>query len=261
MTKKVMKQLIKEFLKEVNEEFLPYPNNMDTPQGASLMKKIADDREKEDDTAYVIGFRRGFKDARNDVPSYKNPYLAGDNPNLARGWKDGWRRGKGLLETLNLDPEDRDTIEGMLSMKKLHKDILIRDLDTFTDSYIVMALYTSTDETTPSGGHPLDKNYTMNHFTLRTLEKMVKDCKDFQKKYGRLCDLAGIDDEEAGKCFWLNRNGHGTGFQDIYDYRDPLDKQMQASELRRAAQSYGSYDLYLIDNGPEEGMIAGHPNK
>ena len=261
MTKKVLKQLIKEFLKEV---YFDFDLKGDTLQGAKDMKNISNQPKPslEQNEQFDKAFEQGRIDAVKGAKRDENPFKKTGNSFLIQGWWDGWDvQNKRYLKEDEDNDWDRDTFQGMLSMKKLHKDILIRDLDTFTDAYIVMALYTSTDESTPSGGHPLDKNYTMNHFTLETLEKMVKDCKDFQEKYGRVYELAGIDDEEAGKCFWLNRNGHGTGFQDIFDYRDPLDKQMQASELRRAAQSYGSYDLYLIDNGPEEGMIAGHPNK
>jgi hypothetical protein len=116
-------------------------------------------------------------------------------------------------------------------------------LDSFTSAYFETALWSSTDESDDQGGEPLDKNYSINDIAPETRAKMIADCADFQDQYADLLSAAeNIDSERAGHNFWLSRNGHGAGFFD-----DDLD------ELQEAAKSYGSFDLYVGDDGQIHG--------
>ncbi len=96
------------------------------------------------------------------------------------------------------------------------KTALLASLDAFTRAYLVCALWSSTDNATPSGGDPLDANYEIEDFTREALIRAISDCAQFQA--GNASDLASVaevcDTDRAGHNFWLNRNGHGSGFWD-----------------------------------------------
>jgi len=120
--------------------------------------------------------------------------------------------------------------------------------DEFTQSYITTALWSSNDNSDPSGGEPLDRNYDETDIAPATLRRMAEDCADFQEKNAELLQQAyasGTRDGNpghAGHDFWLTRNGHGAGFWDS-DYPQPLGDQ-----LTKAAKGYGEADLYLGDD-------------
>lgn len=59
-------------------------------------------------------------------------------------------------------------------------------LDKFTYAYIEAALWSSTDESTPAGGEPMDANYTITDLAPETVERMKADCAAFQEQNGRL---------------------------------------------------------------------------
>ena len=109
------------------------------------------------------------------------------------------------------------------------------NLDTFTTAYIECALWSSTD-----GDTPLDEDYGLEDIAPETLEAMRQDCQDFIETAGDL--LGTLDAEQAGRDFWLTRNGHGAGFWD----RGLGDLGQQLTEL---SEPYGSFDLYLGDDG------------
>ena len=112
------------------------------------------------------------------------------------------------------------------------------DLDSFVDSYISTALWSSTDESNDSGGDPLDDNYGPEDLTNKAKAEMRHDCKAFVRD--NLADLlvSGLSPVRAGQDFWLTRNGHGAGFWDegIGDVGD---------RLTTASKPYGSVDLYV----------------
>jgi len=185
--------------------------------------------------------------------------------------------------------KETDTPEGAKNINSFHHQNLIDKLDTFTNAYITAALFTSTDNLTynhgdkkdefdpeydddeksgveDNGGEPLDKKYTINDIDLKTLIKMVKDCREFKKKYEELYESAGWDDEQAGHDFWLTRNGHGAGFwsrdsselnnSDLFQQGGDEAIEQVGKLLTKAAKSYGEYNLYLGD-GESDGTIFG----
>ena len=113
-------------------------------------------------------------------------------------------------------------------------------LDTFTEAYVIAALWSSTDH----NDEPMDKNYGIAEIAPEALEKMIKDCAEFQEAH-----WADISDdlERAGHDFWLTRNGHGAGFWDG-DWPEAGDR------LTDAAHAFGDVDLYISDDGQVWGM-------
>jgi len=126
-------------------------------------------------------------------------------------------------------------------------------LKKFTDAYIEAALWSTNDESDESGGEPLDKHYGPADIAAETLAAMKRDCEEFfggnEYFWSATDDQAGIDDDRAGNRFWLNRNGHGTGFWD----EDDLSEENQ-KRLSKAAKKFGMFDLYVDD-----GEIHGSP--
>jgi hypothetical protein len=121
----------------------------------------------------------------------------------------------------------------------------VKKLDTFTEAYIVCALWSSTDNADESGGSPLDDKYTMADIDPTTLAIMISDCEDFQTANAELLAQAaeehGYTLEQAGHDFWLTRNRHGAGFWD-------RGLGEIGKRLTDMAHPYGEVDLYVGDD-------------
>lgn len=138
-------------------------------------------------------------------------------------------------------------------------------LEEFLDAYMEAALFNSSDESTPSGGYPLDRNYGVEDITPETIERMRDDCIKFLDNPlgGRLIAIAeelaekghwslpyGSEDsamEFAGRYFWLTRNGAGMGF---WDGEWP---KGIADGMNELADSFGEFHLFV-----EDGVIEGY---
>jgi hypothetical protein len=135
------------------------------------------------------------------------------------------------------------------------------DLESFLDEYIQAALFTSNDESTPSGGEPFDRNYGPDDIAPETLDKMRADCVAFlaHPNGGRLIEIAERLEAEgkyvcparetdvagyAAHDFWLTRNGHGAGFWETWEWPKGMGKT-----LDETAKGFGTFDLYLGDDG------------
>ena len=126
-------------------------------------------------------------------------------------------------------------------------------MDRMLAMYIRTALWSSTDESRPNGGDPLDDNYTADDIAPDTLARMREDCERFARENeATIVAVLGHEPRGAreaiswasiGHDLWLNRNGHGAGFWDG-DYPEP-----QASALDRAAKRMGERHLYVGDDG------------
>jgi hypothetical protein len=126
-------------------------------------------------------------------------------------------------------------------------------MDNFTRGYITAALWSSMDESDPSGGDPMDKNYDISDIAPATIKQMEEDCRTFQANYHDLLDeaaahiankpLESTPADYLGHDFWLTRNGHGCGFWDG-DYPKQL-----GDELTKASKEHGEYNLYVGDDG------------
>lgn len=112
-------------------------------------------------------------------------------------------------------------------------------MEEFVLAYITAALWSSTDESRPDGGDPLDKNYTQEDISAETLLKMREDC---QKFYDEHQEDIGLAFAKAGHDFWLTRNGHGCGFWDG-DWPKEIGQR-----LTEASEIFDNFDLYVGDD-------------
>lgn len=113
-------------------------------------------------------------------------------------------------------------------------------MTTLLASYIETALWSSVDD----DDVPLDRNYDRDGLSNEAVEKMRADCDAFVEANKELLCLSGISDTRCGFCFWLNRNGHGSGFWD----EETIEEQFRDA-LSDAAKAMGSQDLYVGDDG------------
>ncbi len=128
------------------------------------------------------------------------------------------------------------------------------EITPFLRAYVVAALWSTNDESTPQGGEPLDSNYSIDDIAPDTLASMAEDCAKFLRE--NEADIAKgctrgtgefTAEEQAGHDFWLTRCGHGAGFWDG-DWRDGEDRSRE-ERLTEAAQAFGNVDLYVGDDG------------
>jgi len=142
--------------------------------------------------------------------------------------------------------------EGMKAFdSKASKKTSSGDLpDNMVDAYLVTALWSSTvsnpeDETDDT---PLDKNHDISDVAPESREKAQKDCDAFLAKAKTI--ITGmdpnfvIDESNMGFCFWLNRNGHGSGFWD-----DPLYPKEMGKALSDLSEEFGGCDALVGDDG------------
>jgi hypothetical protein len=97
------------------------------------------------------------------------------------------------------------------------------ELDEFTKAYVIAALWSTNDESTPEGGEPIDSNYGISDLSSEALTKIQTDCAKFQTENKELLEQAYLQYQPrdgyqgaslAGHDFWLTRCGHGCGFWD-----------------------------------------------
>jgi len=124
-------------------------------------------------------------------------------------------------------------------------------MDDFLRGYVECALWSTNDESTPSGGVPLDSKYGIEDIDPRTLERMRADCERFQEENAEslalYCERVTVTDGSsaesyAGHDFWLTRNHHGAGFWDRGV--GPVGDALTAS-----TDAWGECYLYVGDDG------------
>ena len=120
-------------------------------------------------------------------------------------------------------------------------------IDSFTRAYLECALWSSNDESDPSGGEPFDSNYSIRDFAPEAIEQAVKDCARFQNENAVSLAASELEDSRAGHNFWLNRNSHGSGFWDKYGPKDP--RRFSCNALSDASNAFGEIHPYLGDDG------------
>lgn len=124
-------------------------------------------------------------------------------------------------------------------------------LDEFVRGYLVCALWSTNDQSEPNGGDPLDANYEISDIDPASVAGVTNDCKVFlEKNWEDMQEYAacivtnpaqGTSWDYAGHDFWLNRNGHGSGFWDRYLYA-------LGERLSEAARACKNQDLYVGDD-------------
>ena len=105
-------------------------------------------------------------------------------------------------------------------------------IDNFVKKYLEAALWSTMDDY----GKPLDKNYSIEHFSKELIQQAVVDCNKFRElsKYN-------ITDNMAHD-FWFTRNHHGSGFWDG-DYEEEM-----GNYLTELSHSFGEMCFY-VSNG------------
>lgn len=104
------------------------------------------------------------------------------------------------------------------------------------EAYIQAALWSSSDESRPDGGDPLDRNYTSGDFDVVSLGKIREECRAFLRANH---EHVGLRFEDAGHDFWLTRCGHGAGFWDG-DWPEPA-----ATILTEASKEAGERSIVV----------------
>ena len=120
------------------------------------------------------------------------------------------------------------------------QDKIARDL--FNRSYVECALWSSTDESTPSGGEPMDQNYSADDIADEAKAKMTADCEAFMDANAEA--LKDYPARDAGHDFWLTRGHAGAGFWEVDHGTED-----QCKILTDAAHAFGESDLYVGDDG------------
>lgn len=124
-------------------------------------------------------------------------------------------------------------------------------MDSMTRGYLTCALWSSNDESTPSGGEPLDSTYGLDDIAPASVAKAMADCAEFLRKispedrdaYEQNTDRPGewSGAEHMGHDFWLTRNGHGAGFWD-------RGLGELGERLTKVAKTFGETDMYVGDD-------------
>ena len=127
-----------------------------------------------------------------------------------------------------------------------------RWLDEFHRAYLECALWSSTDESDPSGGDPVDATFSIEDIDPGSMVATRETCQDFL--IANLEDLRQYDERmrneqwtgwsRAGHDFWLTRNGHGAGFWD----RGLGDL---GQRLTKAAEVYGATNIHVNFENPK----------
>jgi hypothetical protein len=119
------------------------------------------------------------------------------------------------------------------------------NVQSMVSGYLETMLWSSNDESTPSGGEPMDENYSIIDISDETKEKAKKDCVEFAKQAGDLLKdkISAEDWWDVGHNFWLTRNGHGAGFWDSDNYEKEIGKK-----LTEISKKFGEKSPYVGDD-------------
>lgn len=124
--------------------------------------------------------------------------------------------------------------------------------DHFLRGFLVAALWSSNDESTESGGEPIDANYGLCDIHPASLVKAEAWCNQFQKDNATYLQWAmdrydvnpsqGDSADYAGHDFWLTAAGHGAGFWD-------RGFGVRGEALSKASKKYEFIDCVIGDDG------------
>ena len=86
------------------------------------------------------------------------------------------------------------------------------------------------------------EQFTLANMDARTVDAIRQQCDVFVEQNADILEELNVPDDMIGHDFYLTRNGHGVGFWDR-GYGE------LGNMLTDAAQEFGSFDLYLGDDG------------
>jgi hypothetical protein len=126
--------------------------------------------------------------------------------------------------------------------------------DEMLRHYIAAMLWSTTDESTPEGGEPMDSNYDADDLTDEFRAQCHADCWRFLYRVGDYINDRNYTGRSQSGCiamaghdFWMTRNGHGAGFWDG-DWKTDARSGLEGT-LTRAAKAFGGIDPYITDDG------------
>lgn len=118
------------------------------------------------------------------------------------------------------------------------------DFEPIIRAYVVAALWSTTDESTPEGGEPMDANYGPDDLSESARRAVARDVRDFVVGClkGKPNAFHGMDASQIGHDFLLTRNGHGAGFWD-------RGLGARGEWLTQQCKPYGEASFYVGDDG------------
>jgi hypothetical protein len=126
------------------------------------------------------------------------------------------------------------------------------DINKFLEGYIDAALWSTTDSRDEEGNDTYNLDDEFSDVSDKCRAAMLSDCEDFVNANRELLEafkeMTGRDDDYLGHDFWLNREGHGTGFWD-------RGAGEVGDKLSDACEPYGSFYLY---GDFEAGVVKSH---
>jgi hypothetical protein len=115
-------------------------------------------------------------------------------------------------------------------MPQFHPEHTPRNLDNFTRGYLEAAEWLLDEDVNRS---------KIRGFTPKAVKLAKTECLKFQMDNAvdleAFCQATGRELDLAGYCFWMDRNGTGTGFWD-------RDAGKVGDRLSRASKAYGTCD-------------------
>ena len=117
-----------------------------------------------------------------------------------------------------------------------------KEFHNFLESYVACALWVEEAAQSDEDGNWTQDEFLPDQLAPETKIRMENDCREFFDKHYDV--IARGDFGEAGHCFWLSRNGHGSNFLDS-DFYDEVDRDT----LQEAARLFGEQNLYRGDDG------------
>jgi hypothetical protein len=150
----------------------------------------------------------------------------------------------------------KDRWEALAQVREQYPNATIVDtprerwFEEFVMGYETAALWSSTgtDPTLPEGEQEVEgmEGYELAPETAAAFREECKDFCDFaEPQLLAAMQINGYSPGRAGHDFWLTRCGHGAGYWD----RDELEAEGLGEKLTAAADSAGSRDLYIGDDG------------
>lgn len=116
-------------------------------------------------------------------------------------------------------------------------------IETALRSYAYAGLWSSTNPDNEDEEF-LDRNYNVEDIAPETMESFRRDVKKFYEENIDLLNQTDMDDDRIGHNFWLNKNGHGSGFWD----EEGVDMEI-GKKLSDASKKFGSNLLVIGDDG------------
>lgn len=117
------------------------------------------------------------------------------------------------------------------------------NIDQFLKGYIASALWSTTDCYDEEGSETYNLDDEFDNVSPNCRKAMQEDCRAFirenEQNLIEFKALADCDNFRLGFLFWLNREGHGSGYWDELTNGETI-----GDTLSDACQRWGEFPLY-----------------